>query len=283
MMDALTEADLPEAAARLAAEGWGFAPRELARLLATGPGLSVAARERGRLQGLVMVTRHGDLAWIGNVLVVPEARGKGVGEAMVAEALGRIRAAGIPTTKLCSVLPAITLYERLGFRHEGPVLTFSAFHDRPTHRPAGAEVLLPDDLEELAALDQRAFGADRTALLRQLLRDHPDTGVGVRREERLAGYAFLKPGDAGSEVGPVVLGAPDRALGAMLLDGALGFRLRGEAARVECTVPAGHPFMRALLEERGLAWRDEKRLMAHGAPRAQDWVALAALGGLEKG
>jgi predicted N-acetyltransferase YhbS len=275
--------DLPAAAALLEREGWGFTPKELARLLATAPGLGTAAYEDGQLVGLVMVARHGQLAWVGNVAVAPEHRAKGLGEGLVAEALRRIDLAGIPTTKLCSVPRAETLYRRHGFRDEGPVHTHALHHERPTHRPREAEVLLPDALPEMLALDRPRFGADRSTLLRLLLRDYPDTVVGVREQGRLAGFGFLKPGSAGSEVGPVVLARPDPGLASLILDGVLAFRLEGHAAAVECSVPGAHPFMAKLLKERGFDRQDGKLLMQRGVPLAQDLVGCAALGGLEKG
>jgi predicted GNAT family acetyltransferase len=283
MLGELRGGDLGEAAKLLAGEGWTFTPRELGRLLATGPGLSVAAREAGVLAGLLTVTRHGPLAWIGNVAVRPELRGRGLGARMVAEALQRCEGAGVGTVKLCSVPKAVSLYERAGFRAEGAMRTFATHHARPAHRPREAELLFPDDLPAMLAMDRARFGGDRAALLGQLLRDYPDTGVAVREQGRLRGFAFLKPGSEGSELGPVVLDEPDPALAGLLLDGALGFRLQGGAASLECTTSAANPFLPDLLRGRGFAERARSTLMARGAPLPQDWLRCAALGGLEKG
>jgi predicted GNAT family acetyltransferase len=220
---------------------------------------------------------------VGNVVVAPERRGKGLGEELVKAALERIAAHGIATTKLCSVPLARTLYERLGFEAEGPVHTYAKVHERPTHRPVEAELLFPEDLGAMLALDH-AFGADRRALLRQLLRDYPDTGVGLREGGELRGFAFLKVGEEGSELGPVVLADAGEAAAAQLLDAALGFRLQGPAAAVECSFAASHPFLGSLLAQRGFAFREPpKELMSRGPARAQDWVRCAALAGLEKG
>lgn len=283
MLGPLAEHDLPQAARLLAAEGWSFTPRELARRLALGRGLAMAAREGPDLLGLLTVARFGPLAWIGNVVVVPQARGEGLGEALVKEALRRCGAAGMSTVKLCSVPKAVSLYERLGFRAEGAMATWGKHHERPAHRPVEAEVLLPDDVPEVAALDARAFGADRTALLRALAEDFPDTGALVRAAGSIEGYAFLQPGGEGSVLGPLVVPAYDARVAALLLDAALGFRLEGAAAGLECTVPAQHPFLARLLEERGFEARHTTTLMAHGEPLAQDWGSCAALAGMEKG
>jgi GNAT superfamily N-acetyltransferase len=283
MIDALRASELAEACAILAAEGWGFSPQEIARVLSTGPGLSVAARQGATLQGLVMVARHGPLAWIGNVAVAPPFRGQGLGEALVEEALGRIDRAGIVTTKLCSVPKARTLYARLGFAEEGTMRTYAAMHERPTHRPVEASVLLEDDVFSVAALDAAHFGGDRSGLLGLWQRDYPDTGIVVRDEDELVGYAFLQPASEGSVLGPVVTDGPDPVMLETLLDAALGFRLQGNQAAVECTTHAANPWMDELLRARGFVLRTESTLMARGEPLEQDWLACAALGGLEKG
>ncbi|MCA1812676.1 MAG: GNAT family N-acetyltransferase [Halobacteriales archaeon] len=280
-MRPLTEADLPAAASLLAGEGWTFTPRELRRVLATGPGLSLCSGEP--LHGLVMVARHGNLAWIGNVAVAPSHRGRGGGERLVAEALRRIDAAAIATTKLCSVPKAVTLYARHGFAREGTVRTFARVHERPASRPKEAELILPEDVPAMVRLDMQGFRADRTALFAQLVRDYPDTGVAVRAQGELRGFAFLKPGEEGSELGPVVLAEPDAKLAALLLDGALGFRLQGAAMGLECSVMPGNAFLAGLLEERGFQERAQSTLMARGQPLPQDGSRCAALAGLEKG
>lgn len=74
----------------------------------------------GTWQGQTAKTRH--TAEIVSVYVAPEARGMGVGAALVAEALARLARAGIAVAKLTVAeesLSARRLYERLGFATYG--------------------------------------------------------------------------------------------------------------------------------------------------------------------
>lgn len=74
----------------------------------------------GTYQGQTAKTRH--TAEIVSVYVAPEARGMGVGAALVAEALARLARAGIAVAKLTVAeesLSARRLYERLGFATYG--------------------------------------------------------------------------------------------------------------------------------------------------------------------
>ena len=73
----------------------------------------------------------GAVGWIVQIGVVPAARGRGLGAALVGEALGRMRAEGAAEAWLDVNVdnPASRLYRRLGFRVMGR---------RARYRPAGA-------------------------------------------------------------------------------------------------------------------------------------------------
>lgn len=96
---------------------------EALRALATWPGNHLlVARVDGRILGtLTLVTfpiPTGLRAWIEDVVVDEEARGRGVGAALTREAVRLARAAGARTVDLTSRpsrAAANRLYERLGF------------------------------------------------------------------------------------------------------------------------------------------------------------------------
>lgn len=57
--------------------------------------------------------------WISDLWVEPQARGNGIGRALIAAAEARLRAAGIGRVELAAVVgnaDALALYERLGYR-----------------------------------------------------------------------------------------------------------------------------------------------------------------------
>ena len=70
--------------------------------------------------GIVLVARRGTEGWIGGMGVVARHRRRGIGEAMLVAALEAARTAGIERLTLEVLeqnLPALALYERLGFEH----------------------------------------------------------------------------------------------------------------------------------------------------------------------
>jgi ribosomal protein S18 acetylase RimI-like enzyme len=129
-----TEADLPALVALLADDVLG-AGREspgdpdyaaaFSAMAAQGGNFMLVAEEAGRVVGCLQLTlipglsRRGMLrAQIESVRVAADARGRGLGEALVQDAIARARAAGAGLVQLTTDLAredAHRFYERLGF------------------------------------------------------------------------------------------------------------------------------------------------------------------------
>ncbi|WP_210530046.1 GNAT family N-acetyltransferase [Rubellimicrobium arenae] len=75
----------------------------------------------GHPLGTARLLVKGDTGKIGRVCVLPEARGLGLGAALIRAAVEELGALGLARAKLGSQTHAIPFYERLGFVAEGPV------------------------------------------------------------------------------------------------------------------------------------------------------------------
>lgn len=269
-----------------AAEGWTFEGPEFERLLDLGGG-HVALRD-GRIVGVLTTVLHGPLAWIGNVAVAPTERGRGLGEALLRGSLADLDGRGVETVGLYSVPRAVTLYERLGFRREGPDAWMWGVDDAarvPTApRDPRVRLLAPGDVARAARLDAPRFGAHRERFLARLARDYPATAFVAEDQGALLGYALAKPSPTGTEIGPAALLGDDASVAAPLLDAVvealkdLGVADLGVAVRAES--PAAHSW----LQERGFTRRFPTTPMFRGAPGHRGApAAILAIGGLEKG
>ena len=96
-------------------------PEELERDEHDAPALHLLATLDGRPVGTARMLLKGDTGKIGRVCVLPEARGTGVGAALIRAAVEALRAQGLARAKLGSQVHAIPFYEKLGFAAEGPV------------------------------------------------------------------------------------------------------------------------------------------------------------------
>lgn len=84
--------------------------------------IHLLAWQDGRAVGSARILLDGDTGKIGRVCVLPQARGQGLGAALIRAALDVLRVQpGIGRAKLGSQTHAIGFYEKLGFAAFGPV------------------------------------------------------------------------------------------------------------------------------------------------------------------
>jgi predicted N-acetyltransferase YhbS len=153
----------------------------------------LVAERNGRRVGGVCCASFGRTGWIGALGVLPDARRRGVGEALTRAASERLRARGAETVLLFATDMGRPLYERLGFEAEDTVTAW-----RGTAGTARSDVTLrvlrEDDRPALRALDRAATAEDRTAVLDALV---PLSGLIAERRGDPVGWAVTSPWGAG--------------------------------------------------------------------------------------
>jgi ElaA protein len=83
--------------------------------------LHLLATFDGRSVGTARMLLKGDTGKIGRVAVLRDARGRGIGAALIRAAVEELRRRGLSRARLGSQVHAIPFYEGLGFVAEGPV------------------------------------------------------------------------------------------------------------------------------------------------------------------
>jgi GNAT superfamily N-acetyltransferase len=96
-------------------EGWVCDFWEFEFLFRTFPRGCLVARDGGRPAGFITAIRYGTSGWIGNLIVRPELRGRGVGSLLMGKALAALDEAGTATVWLTASRSGKPLYEKLGF------------------------------------------------------------------------------------------------------------------------------------------------------------------------
>lgn len=100
----------------------------------------------GRVAGFYRVTRYPGrvrhVALLGTLAVDPARHGQGIGQAMVGDALARLRGEGVRRVELYAEsdnTQALRFYQRLGFQHEG---TLRGFYKRSSDEHYVDEVVM---------------------------------------------------------------------------------------------------------------------------------------------
>lgn len=259
---------LPAALGLSQAAGWPHTLADWAMALSLSHGLAIL--EDDRLVAAALVTPFGPVATVNRVLVTPDRQGRGLGRRLMEEALSAQKPA---EWRLIATDEGRPLYEKFGFAGSGTILQLQGLA-----APKGAAEPLGDgssdglapisvgDLDAVAAVDRRAGGHERRALLAAFLA--AGSGVLLRQGGEITGFVLLRPFGRGEVAGPVVAATPDDAR--RLLHHVLASRA-GSFLRVDTDEATG---LAPFLIENGLALAGTGLRMSLGAlPDAAETVA----------
>ena len=146
-----------------AGEGWRVP--EVERQLFAGQWFDCARvlEEGDSFCGLVTSVAHEHSGWIGNLIVEPEHRSRGIGRRLMEHGIDHLHRAGAATIRLEGDPPGIPLYRSLGFVDEFESCRFALppSDDRRATADLKNETMTAEDFGEVAALDRRIVGPDR--------------------------------------------------------------------------------------------------------------------------
>lgn len=262
----MNDDDVPHGLALSQQVGWPHRLEDWRQSLTLGHGL--VALEGERVVGTTLYWPWGkQSASVGLVIVDPHCQGRGIGRALLQQALARLEDYSV---RLHATVAGQPLYRQLGFvavgsasQHQGTVAeAFTPPAPRPgTRLRPGNE----RDCGALTSLDRQASGLHRPQLIDLLLRQ---ARVLVLENEsgQALGFAALRPFGRGHTIGPLVCSNEGDA---RALSGALMARMRGEFVRLDCD--SRLPFCDWLTRQ-GLGEADAPVMMVRGRP----WQAEAA-------
>ncbi|HEX9709747.1 MAG TPA: GNAT family N-acetyltransferase [Candidatus Thermoplasmatota archaeon] len=284
--------DFPFAVALTDTERWGFTAADFARCLAIAPDGCFLVEEGGERAGILTTAPYGEVAWVGNIIVAPARRGRGLGAAVIQHALDYLDARGARAVRLWAYEGTANLYTKFGFARDGPTsrrwIGFGhAEHEMPPAVvPPGCHAFPVNALtvRDLLPFDRARFGSDRSAVLSLVAAEAPHAGF-VARDGRgdVVGFLLTTPSPKGCEVGPWLVDPAHIEWAApLLLERALGI-LAGQS--VELGVYDARTDVQQLLDAHGFHPGFQTARMTRGDPAAgRDAIeSVCAIGSLERG
>ena len=272
--------DIPFAVRLTNQEGWSIPARDFRRLLSLDGRGSFVASEGRRRVGLATTTRYDRrIAWIGNVVVNREYRGRHIGQRLVEHAINYLSNARIRHIALYCFKENVPFYTKLGFVR-GQRFVRLRRASEPLANPEVASSAKGLSISSLLALDRRGFGADRGHLITLLLGEGFAWYLGYRVGSS-ASYVLVKSYDDMNEIGPwISFGLDSRELDSML------HTVISKSGRkpIEVTSPLTNDNGLNIMKKRGFLTINEGRIMFFersariGQPRA-----IIAHGFLDKG
>ena len=245
-------------------EGWITDERELDFLLKSYPEGCLAVLDAGQPTAFITAIRYAESAWIGNLLVLPQYRCRGIGRALLEKVLAGLELSGCETVWLTASAAGAHLYRTLGFvqidsvqRWKGSGVAASR-GDKPAY--AGA----------VAVIDCMGWGDNRRSIFEAL----PEN---CRWSRAADGFLVYSPCGDGHQIGP--WGALSRETATKLLDAAIG--KEGATGEILLDVPEKNHAAGELLAARGFSVFGSTLLMYRGRIpeyRAEFIYACASMG-----
>lgn len=249
------ESDIDFAVRQTTREGWDTTAEFFQTCLALDPDGSIIAEIEGQSVGMTTTTHHRRTGWIGNVIVEPAHRSRGVGRTLVLAAIDRLENRGVSSIRLEADPPGIKLYRSLGFVDEYESLRLqrpadrvhSARHKSKTN-PA-VRAITSDDLDRLVEHDTACFGDCRERLIRAMWKESLTT-VFAQGGGGDVGYAMVLASRTGVRIGPWI--AAGAGMASVMLDHMLS-NPATSGHQVALGVPATCTDAIALLDRAGFA------------------------------
>jgi ribosomal protein S18 acetylase RimI-like enzyme len=200
----MAPSDLDFAGTCTAAEGWLTETRQsFEGFYAHAPAGCFVAELDGKRVGICVATGYDTYGFVGELIVVPEARGQGIGSRLLEHAISYLHGRGVQNILLDGVVAAVSLYERAGFRKVCRSLRFGGPVVGKSH--ARVRSMRRANLDAALALDREAFGQDRRFLLERRLTLYPELCKVLLCDGKVAGYVMGRQRPGMVAVGPWVV------------------------------------------------------------------------------
>lgn len=261
---ALDAGDIEDAVKLSAEAGWNQGAADWAMMLKLGKGFGI--KDEGRLVASGLALPHPpDFGWISMVLVTQTHRHRGLASALLRHLIACLRDRGL-VPMLDATPQGRGIYLPLGFHDVEPISRWRGSGRGTGPRPAREAVSIDDD--------RAAFGADRSAILRDLL-GRPQA---FALADGAGAFLLTRDGRTATQIGPIVAHTPQQAV--MLLDRGIA-TLTGP---VLIDVPDRETALRETLARQGFAVERAFIRMALGRKQAfGDPGRMRAIAGPELG
>jgi len=187
------------------AEGWNQTEKDWKLLIESPQNVCLLAECNKKIIGTTTAMNYANqIAWIGMVLVAKEYRGQGVSTLLLTSILKKLES--FASIKLDATPAGQQVYKKFDFKDEyliARLITGSMKNLSFDDDTILVEPIRLKDIEEIIALDEHVFGANRRPLIESLIKGYPHKAWLLQRNNSIAGFALGREGNKYHQVGPV--------------------------------------------------------------------------------
>ncbi|MBN2013276.1 GNAT family N-acetyltransferase [candidate division KSB1 bacterium] len=158
------------------------------------------AEQNDQNVGLCVATPYRNHGFIGELIVIKEMRGTGIGKALFTRAIDHLHSCGIEHIYLDGVPAAVPIYEKYGFRKVCKSLRYIGNLAGEVHD--NVRLAKEADLKTVCEIDTALFGDDRSFILTQRFKFYPHLFFVLEIDDRIQGYIAGQPGIGLVTAGP---------------------------------------------------------------------------------
>jgi len=196
----MSASDIPFAVKLSSQEEWETPPSDFKRILRLNPYGSFVAREGNSRVGMITSITYGkDLGWIGNVIVDKRYRRKHIGRRLMQYTVEHLKSIHVKHIGLYCFENNVEFYKKLGF--VAMVHFVRLRRPRKPMKTSEHETRKRPSLSALVNMDRKAFGADRSKLIRSWIAEKSATYFGFTNQEKSA-FLFVKSYSDMFDLGP---------------------------------------------------------------------------------
>jgi Acetyltransferase (GNAT) domain/Acetyltransferase (GNAT) family len=187
------------------AEGWNQTPTDWSLLIEGSQNICLLAEGDKKIIGTTTAINYANrIAWIGMVLVAKEHRRQGISKSLLTNILEKL--VGFKSIKLDATPEGQHVYKQFDFNDEYLIarMVNASMRELPPDDDVSPEPTRLNDLEEIIALDELVFGANRTQLIESMIKKHPEKTWVLKRNNSIVGFALGRKGNKYDQLGPVV-------------------------------------------------------------------------------
>ena len=186
------------------AEGWNQTEKDWKLFIESPQNVCVLAERNKEIIGTTTAINYSDrIAWIGMVLVANEYRGQGVSKLLLANILKQLES--FPSIKLDATPEGQRVYKKFDFKDEYLItrMTIASVKNFSLDDDIAPEPIQLKHIEEVTALDELVFGANRKQLIGSMIKEYSHKAWLLKRNDSIAGFALGRKGNRYHHVGPV--------------------------------------------------------------------------------
>lgn len=196
--------DMPELMRLKNDEGWNQTEQDWHVLITYKNSINLVAEIDDKIIGTICAINYSNkIAWIGMMLVDKNYRRLGISKTLLSSAIEKLK--DCKSVKLDATPVGRYVYEKIGFKDEYDINRLTNLSVKYINNEKSIKTvrITTSDLDEIAILDEKIFGANRFEILKYLFKNSPELAWTIKKKSKIVGFCFGRKGSKFTQIGPV--------------------------------------------------------------------------------